>query len=38
MFPHIARACRLLHWAAGVLNTWKNFAIPAATPVLLNVP
>ena len=22
--------------AAGVLNTWKRFAVPAATPVLLN--
>src|SRR5690606_3711312 len=23
--------------AAGVLNTWRRFAVPAATPVLLNV-
>jgi putative peptidoglycan lipid II flippase len=23
--------------AAGILNTWKRFAVPAATPVLLNV-
>jgi putative peptidoglycan lipid II flippase len=27
----------LVALGAGVLNTWKKFAIPAATPVLLNV-
>jgi putative peptidoglycan lipid II flippase len=36
MFPYIA----FMSWvalAAGVLNTWKRFAVPAATPVLLNL-
>ena len=23
--------------SAGILNTWRRFAVPAATPVLLNV-
>ncbi len=36
MFPYIA-CMSLVALGAGVLNTWKNFAIPAATPVLLNV-
>jgi putative peptidoglycan lipid II flippase len=36
MFPYIA-CMSLVVLAAGVLNTWKKFAIPAATPVLLNV-
>ncbi len=36
MFPYIA-CMSLVALAAGVLNTWKHFAVPAATPVLLNV-
>ncbi len=36
MFPYIA-CMSLVALGAGVLNTWKNFAIPAATPVLLNL-
>ena len=36
MFPYIA-FMSLVALAAGVLNTWKRFAIPAATPVLLNM-
>jgi putative peptidoglycan lipid II flippase len=36
MFPYIA-FMSLVALAAGVLNTWKQFAVPAATPVLLNV-
>ena len=36
MFPYIA-CMSMVALGAGVLNTWKNFAIPAATPVLLNV-
>jgi len=36
MFPYIA-CMSLVALGAGVLNTWKNFAVPAATPVLLNV-
>ena len=36
MFPYIA-CMSLVALGAGVLNTWKNFAIPAATPILLNV-
>ena len=36
MFPYIA-FMSLVALGAGVLNTWKKFAIPAATPVLLNV-
>ncbi len=36
MFPYIA-CMSLVAMGAGVLNTWKKFAIPAATPVLLNV-
>ena len=36
MFPYIF-CMSLVALGAGVLNTWKNFAIPAATPVLLNV-
>ena len=36
MFPYIA-FMSLVAMAAGVLNTWKRFAVPAATPVLLNV-
>ena len=36
MFPYIA-FMSLVALAAGVLNTWKRFAVSAATPVLLNV-
>lgn len=36
MFPYIA-CMSLVALASGVLNTWKRFAVPAATPVLLNV-
>ncbi len=36
MFPYIA-FMSLVALAAGVLNTWKRFAVPAITPVLLNV-
>ncbi len=36
MFPYIM-FMSLVALAAGVLNTWKRFAIPAATPVLLNI-
>lgn len=35
-FPYIA-FMSLVALAAGVLNTWSRFAIPALTPVLLNV-
>ncbi|MSQ56294.1 MAG: murein biosynthesis integral membrane protein MurJ [Limnohabitans sp.] len=36
MFPYIA-CMSMVALSAGVLNTWKKFAIPAATPVILNV-
>jgi len=36
MFPYIA-FMSLVALAAGVLNTWRHFAIPALTPVLLNL-
>lgn len=36
MFPYIA-CMSLVALAAGVLNTWRRFAVPAATPVLLNL-
>jgi putative peptidoglycan lipid II flippase len=36
MFPYIA-FMSLVALAAGVLNTWKRFSVPAATPVLLNL-
>ena len=36
MFPYIG-FMSLVALAAGVLNTWKRFAIPAVTPVLLNL-
>jgi putative peptidoglycan lipid II flippase len=36
MFPYIG-FMSLVALAAGVLNTWKRFALPAATPVLLNL-
>ena len=36
MFPYIG-FMSLVALSAGVLNTWKKFAVPAATPVLLNL-
>ena len=36
MFPYIG-LMSLVALAAGILNTWKRFAVPAVTPVLLNV-
>lgn len=36
MFPYIG-FMSLVALSAGVLNTWKRFAVPAITPVLLNV-
>jgi len=36
MFPYIG-FMSLVALSAGVLNTWKRFAVPAATPVLLNI-
>jgi putative peptidoglycan lipid II flippase len=36
MFPYIG-FMSLVALSAGVLNTWKRFAVPAVTPVLLNV-
>ncbi len=36
MFPYIA-FMSLVALAAGVLNTWRHFAVPAVTPVLLNL-
>ena len=36
MFPYIG-CMSLVALAAGVLNTWRRFAVPAATPVLLNL-
>jgi putative peptidoglycan lipid II flippase len=36
MFPYIA-CMSLVALSAGILNTWRHFAVPAATPVLLNV-
>ncbi|WP_159992080.1 murein biosynthesis integral membrane protein MurJ [Pelistega ratti] len=36
MFPYIL-CMSLVAFASGVLNTWKKFAIPAFTPVLLNL-
>ena len=36
MFPYIG-FMSLVALCAGVLNTWKKFAVPAATPVLLNL-
>ena len=35
-FPYIA-FISLVAFAAGVLNTWNRFSVPAITPVLLNV-
>ena len=36
MFPYIL-FISLVSMASGILNTWRVFAVPAATPVLLNV-
>jgi len=36
MFPYIV-FISLVSLAAGVLNTWRRFAVPAVTPVLLNL-
>ena len=36
MFPYIA-FMSLVALSSGVLNTWRRFAVPAATPVLLNI-
>lgn len=36
MFPYIG-FISLVALAAGILNTWKHFAVPAAAPVLLNL-
>ncbi|MBI5717855.1 MAG: murein biosynthesis integral membrane protein MurJ [Burkholderiales bacterium] len=36
MFPYIG-LMSLVALAAGILNTWRRFAVPAVTPVLLNV-
>jgi hypothetical protein len=36
MFPYIG-FMSLVALSAGVLNTWKRFAVSAATPVLLNL-
>ncbi len=36
MFPYIA-FMSMVALSAGILNTWKRFAVPAATPVFLNV-
>src|SRR5262249_47254838 len=36
MFPYIG-LISMVALASGILNTWRNFAVPAFTPVLLNV-
>jgi putative peptidoglycan lipid II flippase len=36
MFPYIG-FMSLVALSAGILNTWKHFAVPAVTPVLLNL-
>ncbi|KAB2875546.1 MAG: murein biosynthesis integral membrane protein MurJ [Burkholderiaceae bacterium] len=36
MFPYIALVS-MVSLAAGILNTWRRFALPAVTPVLLNL-
>lgn len=36
MFPYIA-CMSLVALGSGVLNTWRRYAVPAATPVLLNL-
>ncbi len=36
MFPYIG-CMSLVAFSAAILNTWRHFAVPAATPVLLNL-
>ncbi|WP_088281567.1 murein biosynthesis integral membrane protein MurJ [Ideonella sp. A 288] len=36
MFPYIG-CMSMVALAAGILNTWRHFAVPAFTPVLLNL-
>ncbi len=36
MFPYIG-FISMVALSAGILNTWKHFAVPAASPVLLNI-
>lgn len=36
MFPYIL-CMSLVAFASGILNTWRKFAVPAFTPVLLNL-
>ncbi|MDE2419166.1 MAG: murein biosynthesis integral membrane protein MurJ [Burkholderiales bacterium] len=36
MFPYIG-FMSMVALSSGVLNTWRRFAVPAATPVLLNI-
>ncbi len=36
MFPYIG-LISMVSLSAGILNTWKRFVVPAATPVLLNL-
>lgn len=36
MFPYIG-FMSMVALSSGILNTWKRFAVPAATPVLLNL-
>ncbi len=36
MFPYIG-FIGLVAFSAGILNTWRRFAVPAVTPVLLNL-
>ncbi len=36
MFPYIG-FMSLVALSAGILNTWKHFAVPAVSPVLLNI-
>ena len=36
MFPYIG-FISMVSLSAGILNTWKRFAVPAATPLLLNL-
>ncbi|CAN5256047.1 murein biosynthesis integral membrane protein MurJ [soil metagenome] len=36
MFPYIG-FMSLVAFAGGILNTWRQFAVPAASPVLLNL-
>ncbi|MFG6485826.1 murein biosynthesis integral membrane protein MurJ [Roseateles sp. BYS78W] len=36
MFPYIA-CMSLVALSAGIMNTWRRFVVPAATPVLMNL-